>query len=404
VTRRLAAIGLVVAAGALVSCGSGRPSAQSTPSTPAPPVSLPAATQPAPAPRGNTTLPWPTYGAGDDRVRAVAAPGVRPPFERLWTFHGRHLLEFPPVVGYGSVFEEVFDGRLYSLDPANGHVRWRYDSHLCGWSSPALADRLLFATFIGNRECHTSRGGGELVAFSADTGRVRWRRAIGPSESSPLVANGTVYIGDQDGGVYAFASRTGQLRWSFDTGATIKASPTLAYGRIYIGNYAGEMLALAAGTGRLLWRSSGHGNFYSTAAVDAGRVYVGSLDGHVYAFSASSGDLLWSFGTGGYVYASPAVWHRLVLVGSYDHDFYALDGAGGSLRWSFRAGAPISGAASVVDGLVYFSSFAHRTYALTAAGGRLREEWPDGEYSPAVAGNGRLYLVGLGRIYALKPR
>jgi outer membrane protein assembly factor BamB len=370
-------------------------------STP-PPVPTPTVTVTSPRPT-NAALPWPTYGAGNARLRAVAAPGVRPPFRRLWTFHGRHLLEFPPVVGYGGVFEEAFDGRLYSLDPATGRVRWLYESHRCGWSSPALADHLVFATFIGNAECHATRGGGELVAFSPETGSLRWRRAIGPSESSPLVAGGTVYVGDQDGRVSAFASRTGHLRWSFDTGAPIKASATLAYGRIYIGNYAGELLALDARTGRLDWRSGGHGNFYSTAAVTAGRVYVGSLDGHVYAFSARSGDLLWSFGTGGYVYASPAVWHGLVLVGSYDHDFYAVSSGTGSLRWTFHARAAISGAASVVDGFVYFSSFDHRTYALAASSGRLREQWPDGEYSPAVAGNGRLYLVGLGRIYALSP-
>ena len=62
------------------------------------------------------------------------------------------------------------------------------------------------------------------------------------------------------------------------------------------------------------------------------------------------------------------------------------------------------GAGSVVAGLVYFSTFGHRTYALSASGGRVVQEWQDGEYSPAVAGFGRLYLVGLGRIYALKPR
>ena len=351
-----------------------------------------------------TLLPWPTYGADNARLRAVVAPGLRPPFRRLWTFHGRHLLEFPPVVGYGSVFEEAFDGRLYSLDPASGRVRWSYDSHLCGWSSPALADHLVFATFIGNAECQATTGGGELVAFSTESGRVRWRRTIGPSESSPLVADGVVYIGDQDGRVSAFSSATGRLRWSYDTGAPIKASASLAYGRIYIGNYAGEMLALSARTGRLLWRSGGHGNFYSTASVNSGRVYVGSLDGHVYAFSAWKGSVLWSYGTGSYVYASPAVWRGLVLIGSYDHTFYALDAATGSRRWSLAAHAPISGAASVVDGIVYFSSFDHRTYALAAASGRLRKQWQDGEYSPVVAGDGRLYLVGLGRIYALAPR
>src|SRR6185437_8116421 len=142
------------------------------------------------------------------------------------------------------------------------------------------------------------------------------------------------------------------------------------------------------------------GNFYSTASVNAGRVYVGSIDGRVYAFSASSGAVLWSFGTRGYVYASPAVWHGLVLVGSYDHEFYAITAGTGSLRWAHHVTAPISGAASVVDGLVYFSTFARRTYALDAVSGRIHAEWPDGEYSPAVAGNGRFYLVGLGRLYA----
>jgi outer membrane protein assembly factor BamB len=93
-----------------------------------------------------------------------------------------------------------------------------------------------------------------------------------------------------------------------------------------------------------------------------------------------------------------------VLVGSYDHSFYALAGETGSLRWSFKAGAPISGAASVIDGIVYLSTFGHRTYALDAGGGHVEREWADGEYSPAVAGYGRLYLVGLGRLYALVQR
>ena len=399
--RSLAALTVTAVAGTLASCGSSRP--RPTTTFARPPTVTVTVTRPTKPRVTNVALPWPTYGAGNARLRTVAAPGVQPPFRRVWTFHGRHLLEFPPVLGYGSLFEEAFDGHLYAIDPTSGRVRWRYTSHRCGWSSPALADHLLFATFIGNHECRATLPNGELAAFSPQTGRIRWRRAIGPSESSPLVADGTVYVADQDGYVYAFATRTGRLRWRFAAGAPIKASPSLAYGRIYIGDYAGEMLALAARSGRLVWRSGGHGNFYSTASVNAGRVYVGSLDGRVYAFSARNGDVLWSYGTGSYVYASPAVWHGLVLVGSYDHAFYALDGGTGSLRWTYRARAAISGAASVVDGIVYFSSYDHRTYGLLGDTGRLRAEWPDGQYSPAVAGNGRLFLVGLGRIYALRP-
>jgi outer membrane protein assembly factor BamB len=391
---------VLVAAGALAGCGSSRPTVRQLPSTG--PLTLPL-TVSAP-PKQSSALPWPTYGAGNARLRAVAAPRLRPPFRRLWTFHGKALLEFPPVVGYGSLFEEAFDGRLFAIDPATGRVRWRYYAPRCGWSSPALGGGLVFATFIAHPSCHAHAYAGAIVAFTARDGHVVWHRRIGPCESSPLVANGLVYIGDQDGYVYAFDARTGRPRWSFNTGAPIKASPTLAYGRIYIGNYAGAFFALDARSGRLVWRQAGYGNFYSTASVSAGRVYVGSLDENVYALSARTGERLWTFGTRSYVYASPAVWRGLVLVGSYDGGFYALRAEDGSLRWIYRTGASISGAASVIGGVVYFSTLAHKTYALAAGGGRLLEQWPDGEYSPAVAGIGRLYLVGVGRIYALAPR
>jgi outer membrane protein assembly factor BamB len=148
-------------------------------------------------------------------------------------------------------------------------------------------------------------------------------------------------------------------------------------------------------------RLGARGAFYSTPAIAYGRVYIGSTDGKVYSFGAASGKLRWSRSTGGYVYASPAVWRGLVLVGSYDHRFYAFDAATGETRWTFAANGPISGAASVIDGVVYFSTFADRTYALAAETGRLLWSWPDGHYSPAVADESRLYVVGLGRLYGM---
>ena len=349
------------------------------------------------------SLPWPTYGADNARTRSVTVPGLRPPFRRVWTFHGHTLLELPPVAGYGLLYEESFDGRIHALDEKTGAEKWRYDSGRCGWSSPALGHGLVFATFIGNSECSSLRDDGLIVALSARTGRVRWAKSIGQSESSPLLFHGTVYFGTTDGWVYAFSAATGKQRWSYYAGAPVKASPALENGRLFIGDYGGNFYALDARTGKLIWRNSGYGHFYSSAAVVDGRVYVGSIDSRVYAFSAASGERLWSFGTGRRIYASPAVWRGIVLIGSYDGTFYAINAATGTLRWNFRSGGAISGAASVIDGIVYFSTFTHRTFALSAESGRKIEQWPDGDYSPAVAGGGHLYLVGLGRIYALEP-
>jgi outer membrane protein assembly factor BamB len=81
-----------------------------------------------------------------------------------------------------------------------------------------------------------------------------------------------------------------------------------------------------------------------------------------------------------------------------------LDAGRGDIRWRFDANGPISGAATVLNGLVYFSTFAERTYALDDYTGHTVAVWPDGKYSLAVADRKHLYLIGLGRLYALTER
>src|SRR5581483_6748133 len=360
--------------------------------------------RPVARPPAEPGIAWPTFGFDRERVRAPAGFRLRPPFRRVWTFHGRALLEFPPVAGYGRVYIANFAGRLFSLDAATGRTLWSYASGRCGWASPALADHAVYETFIGNAECGSATRDGEVASFDADTGRLRWRRRTGPCESSPLVAGGTVYVGDWNGLVWALDARTGRTRWTARLDGAVKGSLALTGDRLSIGTYAGDVVSLDRRTGRVLWVSGGHGSIYSSPALAYGRVYVGSLDGGVYAFGSATGRLLWAHPTGGYVYASPAVWGREVLVGSYDHRFYAFDAGTGEVRWSFDAGAPISGAASVIDGLVYFSTFAERPFALDAGTGRVVATWPDGKYSPAIADGAHLYLVGLGRLYALVTR
>jgi outer membrane protein assembly factor BamB len=345
---------------------------------------------------------WPMYGYDQERLRYAPEIRLRPPFRRVWTFHGRALLEFPPVVGYGRVYVTNFDGRLFAIDAATGRLSWSFASGRCGWASPALAGHLVYETFIGNRECGSRFDDGEVAAFDERSGRLRWLRRIGPTESSPLVAGGIVYVGDWNGRVWALDAATGRTRWVAGLHGAIKGSVARSGRALYIGTYGGDVVALDARTGRVLWTSGGHGRIYSSPAVAYGRVYIGSLDGGVYAFGAATGHLLWAHPTGGYVYASPAVWHGRILVGSYDHGFYAFDAGTGTALWRFDANGPISGAATVVDGLVYFSTFRRRTFALDASNGRQVATWPDGEYSPVVADATHLYLVGLGRLYALE--
>ena len=69
-------------------------------------------------------------------------------------------------------------------------------------------------SFLNKPPCNATRSGldGQVVALNADTGKVRWRVTIGPTESSPLVVDGLVYVGDWSGRVYALSTRTGRTR------------------------------------------------------------------------------------------------------------------------------------------------------------------------------------------------
>jgi outer membrane protein assembly factor BamB len=355
---------------------------------------------------------WPTYGYSNDR-RRIAPGDHRPPYRVLWRFGARKLVEFPPVLAYGRLYFANNGGVLYAVGAANGGRAWRFRSRRCVAASPAVSGKLVFQTFMNRPPCNASGGqglDGEIAAFYAGSGKIRWRRTIGPSESSPLVANGHVVVGDWRGKVYSLNANTGRLNWTFSTGGKVKGAAALAGGRIVVGSYDHHVYALDERTGRLVWKASAQdrlgprGTFYSTPAVAYGRVYIGSTDGKVYSFGASSGKLRWSHDTGNYVYSSPAVWRRKVLVGSYSGDFLALDAATGDEVWRFHANGPISGSATVLDGVVYFATLKERTYALDARTGKQLWAFPDGKYSPLVADDERVYLVGFARVYGMRER
>jgi len=355
---------------------------------------------------------WPTYRFDAER-QGVADYPHRPPFTTRWFFRARTLVEFPPAIGYGRLYFTNNYGRLYAVNAKTGKRAWKKDSGRCVASSPAVWEHLVIQTYLAGHPCN--RGNqkgiqGLVVARFAGFGQFRWQTRIAPSESSPVVVDAVVYLGDWSGRVYALYARTGKVKWVFRTKGRIKSGVAVSGSRVYVGSYDHHLYALNKNTGRLIWRASAQqrlgkrAQFYATPAAAYGRVYVGGTDGKVYSFGATTGKLRWSHSTGNYVYGSPAVWRRLVLVGSYSRWFYAFDAATGDVRWRFKANGPISGSATVVRGIVYFSTLKERTYGLDARTGRLVWQFPDGKYASVVADPDRMYLVGYHRLYALDER
>lgn len=372
--------------------------------------------------------PWPTYGR--DLQRSHVSPyDHRPPYRRRWMVRAGYYIELPPAIAYGRVLFTQLRGRMFSVNAATGEVLWRkwYRRH-CSAASPTVADGVLYQVFVPKPCNYGDRGrDGLVVAVRVAGGKELWRFRGPPSESTPLLVDGTLYFGSWDHKLYALDVRGAKprVRWTFRGDGELNAAPAYSDGTIYIGSVKGSLYALNARTGRLRWRARsfsrflrGREEFYATPTVAYGRVYVGNTDGTVYAFGATTGRLLWARPVGTYVYTAAAVWRRRVFVGTYDGWFLALDAATGNVRWRHDTRGSVHGAPTVMGGLVYFATCGtcgtrgtrdaergpRRTYALDARTGKLVWTFPDGHYSPVVADAQRVYVVGSTRLYGLEPR
>ena len=364
---------------------------------------------PAPAPK-EPGVAWPNYGYDTERARFLNGSDLAPPFRRVWTFHARSLVEFPPAVAYGRLFFANNDGVMFAVGAKNGRKAWSYVSHRCVAASPAVDRHVVYEVFMNSPPCNRKPSAaltGKIVAFAVGTGRILWTHTIGPSESSPVVVGAAIFVGDWNGRVWALRRKTGKPYWVTKLDGQVKGGVAISGSRLYVGDYSGHVYALSRASGKILWqakaqpRFGGTGTFYATPAVAYGRVFIGATDGKEYSFGATTGKLRWSRSTGGYVYSSAAVWRDRVFVGSYSHVFYALDAATGAVEWKFKANGPISGSPTVIAGRVYFATLKGRTYALDARTGALVWTFPDGKYSPVVADDTRVYLIGYAKIYGL---
>jgi outer membrane protein assembly factor BamB len=362
----------------------------------------------------NVSTPWPMYRFDPSREGVpIGVPAdLKPPLKARWFIRGKSLIEFPPAVAYGNLYFANSLGSLIAVKITRVREEWVYRTGRCTAASPAVVEHIVYMAFLNKPPCNATRSGldGEVVALDAETGKVRWKVRMAPTESSPLVAGGLVYVGDWSGKVYALNAKSGRVAWTYQTGDKVKDGVAYGGGRVYFGSYDSHVYALNSRTGKLVWKAGAQqrlgatGRFYSTPAVAYGRVYIGGTDGKMYSFGATSGKLRWSHGTGSYVYASPAVWNRRVYAGSYDGTFYAFDAATGDVRWKFKTAGSISGSAVVINGVVYVACFGGRTYGLDARTGKVLWVFRRGRYAGVVADTVRLYLVGYGRIFAFFPR
>ena len=134
-------------------------------------------------------------------------------------------------------------------------------------------------------------GVGNLACVNADTGKKVWeyrkiQRTISTCAIDPQ--SGLLIASDYTGYVYCLDAKTGKEAWIYDTKAHMWSSPFIADGKVYIGDEDGDLTVLPLKADfnpkedKPLFETNMLVPIYSTPVVANGTLYVGTQT-HLYA-------------------------------------------------------------------------------------------------------------------------
>jgi outer membrane protein assembly factor BamB len=246
-------------------------------------------------------------------------------------------IDSTPTVGPdGVIYFGTDSADLVAFNP-DGTEKWRFATGGEVDNVAALSPDASVVYFVSNDA--------NLYALNTVDGTERWRFPIAIElneiQSSPIVkqSDGTIYVGSDDQYVYALkevarlADPTGvggvnaaQGEWRFRTNGEIESSAAIdpVDGTIYIGSDDGNVWAINP-NGTEKWRFPTGGNVESSAIIDLDRtIYIGSLDGNIYAINPD-GTQKWFFPTGAAVPSSPILGQEgFIHIGSNDSNLYTI--------------------------------------------------------------------------------
>jgi outer membrane protein assembly factor BamB len=211
------------------------------------------------------------------------------PFDRI--LHGQWST--PMIAEIGGVLQLVHgqgDGWVRGYEALSGKKLWEFDANPKDsvWpktrneviATPVFWDGLVY--IANGQDPEHGEGVGHMYAIDAtkrgditQSGRVWHYDKIRRSISSAAIKDGVVYYPDFSGFVHAVDAKTGKPYWTHDMFAAIWGSVLVADGKLYIGDEDGDVTVLAEGKEKkVLAENSLGSSVYSTPVPANGALYI----------------------------------------------------------------------------------------------------------------------------------
>lgn len=231
-------------------------------------------------------------------------------------------------------------GVATSTLPGKPEVLWKFRAGEAISSSPAISDGVVY---IG---CDN----GNLYAISLKDASLIWRSQTPATtqstastqtyhpgiQSSPCVYGDCVFFGDEDGVFHAISRTDGRPRWTFTTGGEIMSSPNCAGDRVLFGSYDGGLYCLSIRDGKLLWKLPTEGKVHGTPGISGDTALIVGCDEKLRVVRIADGKQLAVISVGGNSGASAAILGSRVFAGTFSNEVVALDWKDGKTVWAFE--------------------------------------------------------------------
>jgi outer membrane protein assembly factor BamB len=212
-----------------------------------------------------------------------------------WVFETGHRVWATPLIVSDTLYVGSMDRHLYALRLSDGQVRWDFRADGAFAGMPALRADTLYIGAFDDR----------FYAVDARTGTERWR-FTGENWfwGSPVIYGDIVYATDVNGNVYAVDAETGERIWleklldAKQQGVPLRAGSALTEdgSRLFVGDQNGTLYALDTADGFVLWSRPGEGQILSTPVVSGSLVYGTLIYGpqRIRALHVDNGREMWA--------------------------------------------------------------------------------------------------------------
>jgi outer membrane protein assembly factor BamB len=221
---------------------------------------------------------------------------------------------------------------------------------------------------------------GAVAALDLETGGLRWATYTYPPDSisgdkhiqyqmtTPVVDAARLYVTSSEGAVHCLDRTDGRPLWRHGLGRVSVSPPLLGFGHLFVTGFSGAFEALDPLSGSIQWRKElGEEVEYTRPCAFGGRIYVGTRGGSVFCFDPENGAVVWQKRVAVQIRQNLSISDEALVVGD-DSGLYAVRPSDGRALWKRPEAAhnPVQS-----GGLVYAHTRAGPLLLLDATTGHL---------------------------------